>query len=62
VTVGDVEWGPPLVVDRNEMLAYAQALDPWPFDVDELAAAALPFGGLIASGAPRSGCCSARST
>lgn len=50
LTVGAVEWGPPLVADREEMLAYGRAFDPWPFHVDELAAAASPFGGLIASG------------
>jgi acyl dehydratase len=50
LTAGAVERGLPLVADRDEMLAYRGAFDPWPFHVDELAAAASPFGGLIASG------------
>jgi acyl dehydratase len=37
-------------VDRTEMLAYNRRNDPWPFHVDEAAAASSPYGGLIASG------------
>lgn len=36
--------------DREEMLAYNRLNDPWPFHVDEAAAARTPYGGLIASG------------
>lgn len=39
-----------ILVDYDEMLAYNKAYDPWPFHVDEVAAAASPFGGIIASG------------
>jgi acyl dehydratase len=42
--LGEVE------VSREEMLEFAQRFDPQPFHVDEDAAAASPFGGLIASG------------
>lgn len=38
------------VVDRDEMVAFARRFDPQPFHVDPGAAAAGPFGGLIASG------------
>lgn len=48
--VGHVEWGTEVVVSKNEMLDYARKYDPWPFHVDEEAAARTPFGGLIASG------------
>jgi acyl dehydratase len=37
-------------VDHQEMLAYNRCNDPWPFHVDEAAAAQNPYGGLIASG------------
>ena len=37
-------------VTREEILAFAREFDPQPFHVDEEAAAASPFGGLIASG------------
>ena len=47
--VGDQAWGAEVVVDREEMLEYARRNDPWPFHIDEEAAAATPFGGLIAS-------------
>lgn len=40
----------PCVVTREDVLAFAQAWDPQWFHVDEAAAAAGPFGGLIASG------------
>ena len=42
--------GDEVVVDKDEMLEYARKNDPWPFHVDEKAAQASPFGGLIASG------------
>ena len=35
---------------KAEILRFAQAFDPQPFHVDEAAAAASPFGGLVASG------------
>jgi acyl dehydratase len=37
-------------VTREEILAFAREFDPQPFHVDERAAAASPFGGLVASG------------
>ena len=42
--------GDEVMVDKDEMLEYARKNDPWPFHVDEEAAKASPFGGLIASG------------
>jgi acyl dehydratase len=39
-----------VTVDRDEMVAFARRFDPQPFHVDADAAAAGPFGGLIASG------------
>ncbi|MFC4947148.1 MaoC family dehydratase [Pseudonocardia sp. GCM10023141] len=39
-----------LVVDHDEMLAFARRFDPQPFHVDEAAGAASIFGGLAASG------------
>jgi acyl dehydratase len=41
-------------VDREEMLAYGRANDPWPIHVDPEAASKSPFGGLIASGVAQS--------
>lgn len=38
------------LVDRDEVVAFATAFDPQPFHVDEAAAQASFFGGLIASG------------
>ena len=38
-----------IVVNGKEMLEYNRKYDPWPFHVDEEAAKASPFGGLIAS-------------
>lgn len=40
---------PGIIVDGKEMLEYNRKYDPWPFHVDEEAAKASPFGGLIAS-------------
>ena len=48
---GSVHWGGECIVDKDEMLDYNRKNDPWPFHVDEEAAAQSPFGGLIASGA-----------
>ena len=42
--------GDEVMVDKDEMLEYARKNDPWPFHIDEEAAQASPFGGLIASG------------
>jgi acyl dehydratase len=39
-----------VVVDRDEMLAFARRFDPQPFHLDEAAGAASIFGGLAASG------------
>jgi acyl dehydratase len=39
-----------VVVDRDEMIAFARRFDPQPFHVDEKAAEKSLFGGLIASG------------
>ncbi|HVV58379.1 MAG TPA: MaoC family dehydratase [Gaiellaceae bacterium] len=50
IHVGDVfEFGP-VEVREDEVIAFASAYDPQPFHVDVEAAAAGPFGGLIASG------------
>jgi acyl dehydratase len=40
----------PIAVDESEVLAFAERFDPQPIHVDSAAAAAGPFGGLIASG------------
>jgi len=37
-------------VDQAEIISFAKQFDPQPFHVDPVAAAAGPFGGLIASG------------
>jgi len=50
VLVDVEEFSSELIVDRDEMVAYGRANDPYPIHVDEAAAAASPFGGLIASG------------
>ncbi|GGM52915.1 hypothetical protein GCM10012275_24880 [Longimycelium tulufanense] len=39
-----------VVVTRDEIVEYARRWDPMPFHTDEAAAAAGPFGGLVASG------------
>jgi len=41
---------PPVVVAREEMLAFARSYDPQPFHVDEAAAQESRWGGLIGSG------------
>jgi len=38
------------VVTREEIVEFARKYDPFPFHVDEKAAQATPFGGIIASG------------
>ena len=48
--VGDVTDLGEVGVTREEILEFAQRYDPQPFHVDEDAAGAGPFGGLIASG------------
>jgi acyl dehydratase len=50
INVGDSWTSSSLVVDREEMLAYNRANDPWPIHVDAAAAARSPFGSLTASG------------
>jgi acyl dehydratase len=47
---GDVFWGDEVVAESDEMMAYNRLNDPWPIHVDEAAAQASPFGGIIASG------------
>jgi acyl dehydratase len=47
---GSVHLGGECICDKDEMLEYGKRNDPWPFHVDEAAAAASPFGTLIASG------------
>ncbi len=48
--VGMVITHPPVVVTREEMLAFARSYDSQPFHVDEEAARESRWGGLIASG------------
>ena len=48
--VGDTEPMGERVVDKDEVIAFAKAYDPQPFHVDEAAAKASMYGGLIASG------------
>ena len=48
--VGSVHLGQQCVCDRDEMLDFGRRNDPWPFHVDEVAAARSQFGGVIASG------------
>jgi acyl dehydratase len=43
------EFGP-LLVDEAEVIDFGRRYDPQPFHVDRVAAAAGPYGGLIASG------------
>jgi acyl dehydratase len=43
------EFGP-IAVDETEVIAFARRFDPQPIHTDPAAAAAGPFGGLIASG------------
>jgi len=48
--VGEVSEMGRRLVDRDEVVAFAKQFDPQPFHVDEAAAKASMFGGLIASG------------
>jgi acyl dehydratase len=48
--VGDVAEFGPVTVTEAEIVEFAERYDPQPFHVDPDAAAASPFGGLIASG------------
>jgi acyl dehydratase len=48
--VGRVITGGPITVSEAEILDFARRFDPQPMHVDKAAAAAGPFGGLIASG------------
>ncbi len=48
--VGAVYLFGPAQVERDEVIAFAAAYDPQPMHVDEAAAEAGPWGGLIASG------------
>jgi len=48
--VWSVHLGGECVGDKDEMLELSRRNDPWPFHVDEAAAAPSPFGGAIASG------------
>src|SRR2546425_2611029 len=48
--VGEVTELEPVDVTREEIVEFARRFDPQPFHVDEAAAAAGPFGGLVASG------------
>ena len=48
--IGSVHLGGECVCDREEMLEFGRRNDPWPFHVDEAAAARSPFGGIVASG------------
>ena len=47
---GDVAETASRVITREEIVAFARQFDPQPFHVDEEAAKATPYGGLIASG------------
>jgi acyl dehydratase len=48
--VGDSEPMGEVVVDRDEVVAFASKYDPQPFHIDEAAAQRSMYGGLIASG------------
>ena len=50
VNVGDTERFGHYEVTREEIIEYARQFDPQPFHLDDEAAKASPFGGLIASG------------
>ena len=49
VEVGYVEESESVRVDREEMIAYAAANDPWPIHTDVSGASETPFGDVIAS-------------
>jgi len=48
--IGSVHFGRECVCDKDEMLEFSRRNDPWPFHVDEAAAAVSPYGGIVASG------------
>ena len=48
--IGSVHLGRECVCDRDEMLQFARRNDPWPFHIDEAAAARSPYGAVVASG------------
>jgi len=48
--VGDVAYSKPIEVTKDEIIAFGRAYDPQPAHTDPAAAAAGPFGGLVASG------------
>lgn len=50
IDVGDTEAVGSVTVTREEIIAFAEQYDPQPFHVDPDAAAASPYGGLVASG------------
>jgi len=45
-----VHLGRECVCDKDEMLEFSRRNDPWPFHVEEAAAALLPYGSIVASG------------
>lgn len=49
VELGYIEESEPLEADRSEMIAYAQANDPYPIHTDPEVARRSPFGDVIAS-------------
>jgi acyl dehydratase len=49
IEVGYVEESEPIEADRSEMMAYAQANDPYPIHTDPDIARRSPFGDVIAS-------------
>jgi len=49
-SLGQTKEFPPRPVTEAEIIAFARDYDPQPFHIDPAAAAASPFGGLIASG------------
>ena len=48
--VGETRMSPPYSVTKDEIIRFATEFDPQPFHIDEAAAKATSFGGLIASG------------
>lgn len=48
--VGSVYLGLECLCNKDEMLEFSRRNDPWPFHIDEAAAARSPYGGVIASG------------
>lgn len=50
VSVGEIVTAGPYHVTRDEMVAFAQKWDPFPFHVDEAAGRESIYGGVIASG------------